>query len=334
MSPTSPLPGAGDDLVVGIGELLRSSLPVDTAVEVSDVHRTFGGNARQAWSLVATMRSAGTQRREEMILLVRAEGSQVLTRPEQEYAALDGLAQQGVRAPRIWAHDPSGRLFAGPSVLLQRLGGETDAVAFLGADLPVGRARTLDLARALAELHGARVPTLDTAGATVASLREEFRSVRREPWPSLGWVFDWLEDNQTNDAPCTLVHGDFRPGNVLFEGDHIVGILDWELAHVGDPAEDIAWAYRQLWSPERFVSIDDFVDTYVAAGGSHIAPDRLRWNRIHAEMRFAVISLRASRSFADGSTHNLRLIDRTRTVVASLQTSLTLIDELERVVSR
>ncbi|CAN5647927.1 phosphotransferase family protein [soil metagenome] len=334
MSLAVPPRASSEDLAANVGQLLREGLPAGTTVTIRDVERTFGGNARQAWTLTATISSGGTESREELILLVRGRGSQVLTRPEQEHAALDGLAEQGVRAPRIWGHDPSGRLFAGPAVLLQRLSGETDAVAFLGADLAVGRARTLDLARALAELHRVRVPDLDAGGATVDSVRSEFRSVRREPWPTLGWVLNWLEDHQPTDAPRTLVHGDFRPGNVLFGGDRIVGILDWELAHVGDPAEDIAWAYRRLWSPERFVGLDEFVDTYQAAGGVPVEADRLRWHRVYAEVRFAVISLRASGSFADGSTRNLRLIDRARTVVSSLQTSLAMIDESERVLSR
>jgi aminoglycoside phosphotransferase (APT) family kinase protein len=318
---------AASDLARGVATLLGQRLPPGTRIAVSPPERAFGGNARQAWTCAASWEDEGGRHDEELILLVRGAGSQVSTDPAQESAALHGLAEAGVRAPRIWGADPDGRLFGGAAVLLERLPGRTDAVEYLRADPDVGRARTLDLARALAELHATPMPALGGGQprgtrAWLAQWRQQFEEARREPYPALSWLFDWLADHAVEPARPVLVHGDFRPGNVLFAADRITGLLDWEMAHVGDPSEDLAWAYRALWSPERFVALDEFAAAYEAAGGVHVPADALGWHRIFAEVRFAVISLRASRFFADGATGNLRLIDRARVVIPAVRRSL------------
>jgi len=94
------------------------------------------------------------------------------------------------------------------------------------------------------------------------------------------------------------------------------------MAHLGDPVEDLAWAYRALWSPERFVDLEDFVRAYEEFGGPKVTEQALRFYRIFAEAKFATISLRASRSFADGVSGNLRLADRAATVTASMKRCL------------
>ncbi|HVE23764.1 MAG TPA: phosphotransferase family protein [Sporichthya sp.] len=311
----------------GIAELLGTWVPDAADVRVSGVARVFGGNARRAWSASAAWHDADGPHAEDVILLVRLPGSQVRTDPADELRHLTGLAEQGVRAPRVWAHDAEGHLFGMPAVLLQRLPGTADAVAFLRADPDVGRARTLDLARAAAELHA--VPVSGTADPQLARWREQFVAARLEPHPTLGWLFDWLADRRPTPQRTVVVHGDFRVGNVLYDGPRITGLLDWEMAHLGDPAEDVAWAYRALWSPTRFVALDEFVAAYTEAGGAPIEAASLLWHRVFCELKFAAISLQAARSVVDGSSTNLRLADRARTVVPAVEACLSWIADAE-----
>jgi aminoglycoside phosphotransferase (APT) family kinase protein len=332
MTVLAPESRTADDLASGIVTLLGRRLPPGTPIIASPPRRAFGGNARQAWTCAASWHDEGGRHDEELILLVRTAGSQVRTDPAQESAALRALADAGVRAPRIWGDDPDGELFGGAAVLLERLPGRTDAVEYLRADPDVGRARTLDLARALAELHAAPVPAPAFGQprgnrAQLALWRRQFEEARLEPYPALSWLFDWLAEHAEEPARLVLVHGDFRPGNVLFSGERITGILDWEMAHAGDPGEDLAWAYRALWSPERFVPLGEFAAAYAAAGGARIPARALRWHRVFAEVKFAVISLRAARSFADGGTGSLRLIDRARTVIPAVRRCIGWVDE-------
>jgi aminoglycoside phosphotransferase (APT) family kinase protein len=307
-----------------IGEMLSTRLPDAHGIEVRDVARVFGGNARQAWSATATWRDSLRDQTESLIRMVRRAGSQVQTDPRWELAVLDGLAEQGVRAPRVWGHDLDGHLLGDPAVLLQRLSGSADAVAYLRAEPEVGRARTLDLARAAAELHAVEpaIDALEPGEPQLEMWQRQFLAARLEPLPALGWVFDWLADHQLPPARPVLVHGDFRPGNVLYAEDRITGVLDWEMAHLGHPAEDLAWAYRALWSPQRFVPLKEFLATYTASGGADISVEALRWHRVFCEAKFATISLLAARSVVDGASHNLRLIDRAATVVPAVRRCL------------
>jgi aminoglycoside phosphotransferase (APT) family kinase protein len=298
-------------LMAGTGEVTLSR-PV----------RVFGGNARLAWSCDASWVDAGARRTEPLILLVRGAGSQVTTDPAWEVAVLERVVRHGVRAPAVWAHDLGGELLGGPAVLLERLPGRADPVAWLTGDAAVGRARTLDLARALAELHRADPSGLPASEPLVDLSRDRFLASRLEPLPALSWLFDWLTDHETEPERAAVVHGDFRPGNVLYEDDRITALLDWEMAHVGDPIEDLAWAYRAFWSPERFVPLPEVVATYESAAAVQVGANRLLWHRVFCEVKFATISVAAARSVMDGRSGNLRLIDRARTVAPALAQSL------------
>jgi aminoglycoside phosphotransferase (APT) family kinase protein len=107
-------------------------------------------------------------------------------------------------------------------------------------------------------------------------------------------------------------------------------LLDWELAHVGDPAEDIAWMYRRLWSPQAFLPLDSALRLYAQAGGTGIAPERLLWYRVFSEARLATISLTAVRRFMDGHTGNLRHAGRVSMVNECLLAAIRWIEEAER----
>lgn len=317
-----------------LSELLGTTLPDARDLRIEAVTRVFGGNARRAWSSTARWSDAGGEHRENLILLVRLPGSQVKTDPDDEIRYLTGLAEQGVRAPRVWAHDRDGYLLGTPAVLLQRMTGTADPVEYLRAAPELGRARTLDLARAAAELHAATPADGSySPDAQLEHWRDQFLANRLEPLPALGWLFDWLADHQRAPDHIAVVHGDFRVGNVLYDGARITGILDWEMAHLGDPVEDLAWAYRSLWSPRRFCDLSEFLDAYTAAGGRPVDAETLLWHRVFCEVKFAAISLAAARSVVEGTSTNLRLADRARTVVPSVQLCLSWIATADRAVA-
>ncbi len=320
------------EVAARIAALLRAWLPAARDVRVTRTERVFGGNARRAWACEATWTDAGGENiSEPMIMLSRVEGSQVEAEPDGEFGVLSGLSRASVRAPRALALDRDGSIVGAPSVLLERVPGSTDAVAFLrSGDVEQSRRLTLDLARAAAELHTAdwRALGLDvplaagpaerTPLAQVERWESSFLASRLEPHPILVSLFGWLADNLPEPARISVVHGDLRPGNFLYQDGTVTALLDWEMAHLGDPVEDLAWAYRDLWSPQRFVPLQEFTRAYESFGGPPVAPRSLRFYRIFSEVKFATISLRAARAFADGVTGNLRLADRAATVTAAL----------------
>ena len=123
----------------------------------------------------------------------------------------------------------------------------------------------------------------------------------------------WLARHRPAAGPRVTVHGDFRMGNFLVGGDGLRGVLDWELAHAGDPAEDIGWLCAPAWrfggSGEvgGFGSIDELLGSYAAAGGGTVDPGRVHWWQVHATVKWAVIcSLQAS-AHLSGSTRSVEL---------------------------
>lgn len=336
---------SAEELAERIGRLLAEELGT-ARVEITDVRRTFGGNARRAWSFEADWSGGNRPGPLAGIMLSQAERGQLDVELAREFRLLRGLA--GVRSPAAIAIDPEGKTIGAPSLVLERCEGTADAVAFLCPENPaVGTALTVDLAEAAARLHafdwrgaglatvleGGGLDPVEAARSQVESWEATFRAVRMEVHPVLAAIYGWLRERVPTPARLSVVHGDYRPGNVLFSGARITALLDWEMAHVGDPVEDLAWAYRSFWSPERLLGIDDFVAAYEAAGGSAVTAAHLRYYRIFTEAKFATISLRAARSFQERQTRNLRLADRAASVTASLTACLDWL-EIERLEGR
>jgi aminoglycoside phosphotransferase (APT) family kinase protein len=96
-----------------------------------------------------------------------------------------------------------------------------------------------------------------------------------EPHPVLELALRWLRQHALPSAATTLVHGDFRLGNLMVGPDGLRAVFDWEFAHLGDPAEDLAWPCVRAWrfGQDRLRlggvgSPDEFFAAYEAAGGA------------------------------------------------------------------
>lgn len=120
--------------------------------------------------------------------------------------------------------------------------GETLA-ADLGAELARIHAITPEAAPALGILP---LPIRPPARAAVEMLRKALDGAS-EPRPALEHILVWLDANAPERRPLALVHGDYRTGNYLVDGDRLAAVLDWEFAHWGDPHEDIGWFTARCW---------------------------------------------------------------------------------------
>lgn len=176
---------------------------------------------------------------------------------DQEYRVLQQLDDAAVptQSPVAFCADES---VIGDSFLITTyLDGATVP---LGTDLP-GRFRTpkararvaADLIGTLAEIHALKVDPFDEFLYRRRPLEQVARaserldvatSVTGREFPALRSVERWLRENAPSNGPTALVHGDYRPGNVLFDGDdtpEITGVLDWETAMVGDPLTELGY---------------------------------------------------------------------------------------------
>src|SRR5690606_15634335 len=206
-------------------------------------------------------------------------------------ASLLGLAARaGVPVPAVLAVlPPDGPLGAG--YLMSRVEGETIPRRFLReprfAGARAGLAR--QCGGILARLHAiprAELPPLRQATAAV-ELEDYVRRHRSYGWPKP--VFElairWLRERApAGDGAPVLVHGDFRSGNLMIDERGVAAVLDWELAHLGDPMEDLGWICVNSWRFGEdahpvggFGSREDLFAGYEAAGGMPVDPARVRY---------------------------------------------------------
>ena len=113
-------------------------------------------------------------------------------------------------------------------------------------------------------------------------------------------------------APC-LVHGDFRTGNIMVDPRAgLVAVLDWELAHMGDPAEDLGWLCVNSWrfgAVERavggFGDLADLLAAYAQAGGAPVSPARVHYWQMVGSLKWAVMCLMMYEIFRSGADASL-----------------------------
>ncbi|MFZ3034536.1 MAG: phosphotransferase family protein [Parvibaculum sp.] len=164
----------------------------------------------------------------------------------------------------------------------------------------------------LARLHKAdmsKLPKLRTSAA--CDEIEQYAKIYKthdHPHPVFDLAFRWLRDNAPSDeTKLTLVHGDFRNGNLMIGPDGVRAVLDWELAHIGDPMEDIAWICVNSW---RFGNIDnpvggfgtreDMFAGYEAAGGGKVDPERVKFWEVLGTLKWGVMCTTMVMAFKAG----------------------------------
>jgi aminoglycoside phosphotransferase (APT) family kinase protein len=186
---------------------------------------------------------------------------------------------------------------------------------------------TGQLAEALARIH--RIPAdehdwilppapRDPAIGQIEEWEQQLDEIG-EPLPAVELGLRWLRANAPPPAKPSLVHGDFRLGNFIVDTDGLAAVIDWELAHRGDPAEDIGWLCIRSWrfgNDDRPVAgvgnLDEFLDAYEAAGGPRLEPERVRYWEVFGNVKWAVICARQARDHLTGArrSHELASLGR------------------------
>jgi aminoglycoside phosphotransferase (APT) family kinase protein len=184
---------------------------------------------------------------------------------------------------------------------MRRIDGETIPRKILRDD-EYASARPLLAAQCgeiLARLH--TLPADAVAGLEDIDQLEQWRAVLdsvRQPHPAFELAFRWLERNRP-PAPSgpTVVHGDFRNGNLIVGPEGVRAVLDWELAHAGDPLEDLGWLCVKSWRfgidlpVGGFGTYDDLVDAYETAGGPNVNRDALLWWEVLGTLKWGIMCI-------------------------------------------
>ena len=164
----------------------------------------------------------------------------------------------------------------------------------------------------LARLHAVDVARLPSLNRSVATTQIERYGTLYRSFDQAVPVFDlalrWLADRQREPARTTLVHGDFRNGNLMIGPEGIRAVLDWELAHLGDPMEDLGWLCVRSW---RFGEIDHPVGGfgsrenlfagYEAAGGGAVDPEAVRYWEVFGTLKWGIMCMIMTHAHLSGA---------------------------------
>lgn len=277
------------------------------ATGARNARRLSGGASLETWAFEL---SDGTP----LILRRRPDGAlprETALPLASEAALIRAAGAAGAPTPGV-AHicEPGDQL--GEAYVMHRLEGETLGRRIVRdeafASVRPGLARRCG--EVLAQIHAtpaAHLPPLATSDARGELARYEavYRDLGAQR-PILEAAFRWLEAIAPSppERPV-LVHGDFRNGNLMIHPDRgLVGVLDWELAHLGDPAEDLGWICVNSWRfGEWRKPVGGFGDyaELLAGYGGEIALDRVRFWQALGSLKWAVMCLMMYQSFATGA---------------------------------
>ncbi|HEY4378236.1 MAG TPA: phosphotransferase family protein, partial [Acidimicrobiales bacterium] len=281
------------ELSEAVGQVL--SALVGRPASVSNMERLSGGASRVTWSVDAIVDDDPLPL---ILQRTRGGGSPTGIGAATEAALLRAAHAAGVPTAEVVAAvgDPGldGPALAGALevlgdgwVLQARLAGETRPARLLrDEDWAEARAALVaECGAALAAIH--RIPAASVPGLEPGDRLVRFRDVLDgfdEPRPAFELGLRWLAAHQPVGRPtASVVHGDFRTGNLLVDRRGLAAVLDWELAHLGDPIEDLGWFCVRAWrfgSPKPaggFGTRARLVAAYEAHGGGPVDPAVLHW---------------------------------------------------------
>jgi aminoglycoside phosphotransferase (APT) family kinase protein len=298
---------------------LHAVMPDKDGLRVTEFQSIDQGNSNKMAGFKLCWRDGGSTRRRSYILRMPSEKSIMEPYdPVKEYLLLKALMATRVPVPPVLVMEEDESILGKPFLIMERVSGNTLSFAF-HAQTPEKKQRLVrEYASTLADIHSTpwedlrrtslKVPVdaSQFAAEEVNKCAAGLREIHGIPRLLLEDAIGELSESIPASGELTLVHGDYNVGNVLFNGEKIAAVLDWETAGIGDPAVDIGWLY-----PANSMTLglplhrDDFIDIYQRAGGRCM--DNLPFYQSLAMVKLTMTGIRACLAVEHNNSggHNL-----------------------------
>ncbi len=289
-------------------------------VVVSDVVRIHGGASRETYRLRVAYQLDGASIQERLILRRDPESSLIETERSTEVDALRAYQGSEVPVPHIHFLENDPKWLDRPFFVMEEIT-ECEAGRVFQPD-PYGEHRQKVgevFWKALGHIHAPDVNDLELGPAFLAPARNEAWHVALDHWeavidedqltpqPLVRAAIRWLRRNPPPPAErITFIHGDYRHGNFLANDQgEIRAILDWEMCHLGDPLEDVAWGLDTIWGvegdhPGGMIAEDEALAIWSEVSELSANPDALLWWKIFSAVKGSAIWMSSAREFAEG----------------------------------
>ncbi len=313
------------EMVQRLTGFIRSEGGFDS-VAIENFRKMPGGASREIWSFECAMERGGETTRRAMVLRRDPGKHNISSNRRHEFMVIRAAFEERVPVPEVFwvSEDPA--VLGSAFFIMERIEGETLARRLLRDDA-YARAREVmpgQLAEILAKIH--RIDPVahkldflaqpgDNAALTeVQRFEQMFRMLALEPHPAFELAFRWLLGRVPKTPRTTLVHGDYRIGNVIFGPEGVRSILDWELAHLGDPMEDLGWMCVRAWrfgNDQKPVgglgTREDFFRAYEKASGAAVDPEAARFWEVFGNLRWGIMTISQARTHIDGFVKSVEL---------------------------
>jgi aminoglycoside phosphotransferase (APT) family kinase protein len=313
-----------------IAAYLGTRLPDARDVRVTRLHRIPGGASRETWSVDAAWTN-GTGRTQQQGFIIRRDPAASLVEGSDrrvEFAFYRSFHGSRVPVPRPYWLETDPAPLERPFFVMERIDGcHSQFQPLLDAGFDPHRA---GLARRMYEILAdiATTPVAGLPAAAVTDVPAPAACWRREldywegvidrhalePQPIVRAGIRWLRRHPPPPAErVAVVHGDFRTGNFLYRESEIFAVLDWEMAHFGDPLEDLAWSFMKAWQWTKdgkaggIVTRADALRTWEAHSGLRADPAALHWWDVFSCVKAQAIWLTGAHEFATGQATDLML---------------------------
>ena len=290
----------------------------DAPVVVGDVVRLSGGASRETYAI-----DVSYEGKSESLVLQRCAVRAADTERDLavEASVLKAALSAGVPVPELIASSRDDESLGRPFLLSRFVDGESIARRIQRNDVHkhARSAFSEDCSIALARIHAIDPSTV--TGLTGEDQLERYREALGElaqPHPTFELALRWLAASRPPDVAASVVHGDFRLGNLLIDGNGLTAVIDWEVAHLGDPMEDLGWLCTKAW---RFGgrhdvggigSKEELFDAYENESGGAVDRDSVHWWQVFGSLKWGIICIRQASRHLTGETtsHELAAIGR------------------------
>ncbi len=319
------LPKSLPELRGRIVKWLAHRMPNWAELDVVSLERIHGGASRQTYRARLSYTESGKHVTRGIIVRRDPEGSLIETERETEFAAYQAFYGTGIPVPEALALELDESWLGSPFFVMDEI-----------PDCLTGSALSADSYGEHAAIIGNQFWTMlgDIAAADpvenglvkLLDVPEPDQCWRREldywegvidedelsPQPIVRAAIRWLRRRPPPPAQkICVVHGDYRSGNFLHDGKgSIKAVLDWEMAHLGDPLEDIGWALDPLWTGSADAPPGGMIDRaggltlWADKSGLSVDPEALLWWEVFAGVKGIAIWTSSLKEFLKGSNHD------------------------------
>ncbi|MHB8382759.1 MAG: phosphotransferase family protein [Candidatus Binataceae bacterium] len=308
-----------------LSEYLKRAMPQAEDVRVAGLKRISGGSSRETYAFDLEWNDRGERRARPLIGRRDPTGGLLKSDREREFRVLEAMYRAGLSVPEPLYLELDPAVMDRPFFIMHRAGGRTSGGAFPETEPAalrekiahqfleeLARLQALDYRALKLELLGEPKDHADCARAQTSHWRNIYERDRMgERYPILEAAFAWLEGNPVVTDRVVVVHGDYRSGNYLYDDNGMLAMLDWEMAHLGDPMEDLGWASMMFWGRGEFAAglmeREAFYRLYEEKTGRGVDRARLFFYQVLGNVKMATICLTGVCDFTEGRTADAQM---------------------------